>query len=237
MTPVIETRHLRAGYSGAVVVSDLDLRVDQGEVVALLGPNGAGKTTTLLTLSGVLPPISGDVRVLGRDLRAGRPHLIARRGLAFVPADRSLIGGLSVRENLRLGQRKKGVAIGDVLAYFPELAARLDMRAGLLSGGEQQMLALGRALAGAPRALLVDELTTGLAPVVVRRLLPLVREIVAATGMAVLFVDQHVERALEIADRAYVLQHGELALEGSARELAGRQELLESSYLGQASAL
>jgi branched-chain amino acid transport system ATP-binding protein len=227
---------LSSGYSGVSVVRNLDLHVDAGEVVALLGPNGAGKTTTLLTVSGILKVLEGSVDVLGEPTVFGSPHKVARRGLAHVPEDRSLFFGLTVQENLRLGLRgsKSTQAEGyeQALEMLPALRPLMGRRAGLLSGGEQQMLAMARALVSQPKLLLVDEMSLGLAPIIVERLLPLVRNIADSTGAGVLIVEQHVHLALEVADRAYVMSHGEIVLEGSAAELMERQDLLEASYLG-----
>ena len=175
---------LHAGYDGVTVVRDLDLHVDAGEVVALLGPNGAGKTTTLLTVSGLLAPISGTIDVLRRPPSTRRPQEVARRGLAHVPEHRALFADLTVRENLRLGRRHGPDDVAAVVESFPALAPLLDRKAGLLSGGEQQMLALGRALIGRPRLLLVDEMSLGLAPIVVERLLPVIRDAADGTGSA-----------------------------------------------------
>lgn len=230
----IDVRGLDAGYAGVPVVRELDLSVAPGEVVALLGPNGAGKTTTLLTISGILPPIKGTISVSGRPIPKDKPHLLPRRGLAHVPEDRSLFFQLTVAENIRLGRRRKSDE-ERVFEYFPELRRLLDRRAGLLSGGEQQMLALGRALASDPKVLLVDEMSLGLAPVIVERLLPVLRRVADEQSTAVLLVEQHVQMALEMADRAYVLTHGNLMLESPAAELAKRRDLLEASYLGAAS--
>ncbi len=232
MTRLLKMEGVSAGYDGVAVVRALDLHVDAGEVVALLGPNGAGKTTTLLTVSGLLAPLAGRLEVLGSPPSWRRPHRVARRGVAHVPEDRSIFAHLTVRENLRLGRRRGGAELERVFGYFPALEPLVDRRAGLLSGGEQQMLALGRALVSDPRLLLVDELSLGLAPIVVGELLPSLRRVAAETGAGILLVEQHVGAALEVADRAYVLSHGDLVLSGAAAELVGRRELLASGYLG-----
>ena len=232
---LIEVKNLSAGYGGVPVVRDLSMHVRRGEVVALLGPNGAGKTTTLLTISGILRPVSGTVSVLGAPV-LGKPSTVARRGLAHVAEDRSLFFDLSVAENLRLGltgeRSRRKAAMEMALKLFPALAPLRTRRAGLLSGGEQQMLAMARALAAEPKALLVDEMSMGLAPIIVERMIPIVRRIADETGTAVVIVEQHVHMALSIADRGYVMSHGDLVLEGSAAELMGRRDLLEASYLG-----
>lgn len=237
MSMVLDIQNLSSGYVGVPVVRGLNLNIEAGEVVALLGPNGAGKTTTLLTVSGLLPALEGSVEVLGEPVVSRAPHLNARRGLAHVAEDRSLFFQLTVQENLRLGvsggKAERLEAYDRALEMLPALRPLMGRRAGLLSGGEQQMLALARAMVGNPKVLLVDEMSLGLAPIIVERLLPIVRQIADDTGAGVLIVEQHIQMALSVADRAYVMSHGEISMSGSAEELSARRDLLEASYLGE----
>jgi branched-chain amino acid transport system ATP-binding protein len=232
-------RDLFAGYQQVPVVRELNLEVRPGEVVALLGPNGAGKTTTLETIAGLNRPISGAIELSGENIGGTPAYVLAHRGLALVPEGRALFPGLTVREHLRLagGRNLRGASREEeLLEMLPELQKCLGRKAGLLSGGEQQMLAVGRALVTRPRLLLVDEMSLGLAPVIVERLLPILRRAADELGASVLFVEQHVALALEISDRAYVLAHGRIRIEGPAAELRERRELLAASYLGETAA-
>lgn len=226
MTSVLAARGLCVGYGTIPVVRDFDIDVAAGDVVALLGPNGSGKTSALLGLAGALRPSAGAVFWKGAVTTAAL-HRRSRAGLAVVFDDRSVIMDLTVRENLRVGRCDAAVA----LARFPELAPHLDRRVGLLSGGQQQMLTLARALARRPSALLVDELSLGLAPQVVSRLLLALRD-AADDGLAVLLVEQHVRTALDIADRVYLMRHGGVDWSGSAAEARAQRGRVEASYLG-----
>jgi ABC-type branched-subunit amino acid transport system ATPase component len=231
--PVLQIEQLTAGYDGAPVVRDLDLTVGAGEVVALLGANGAGKTTTLRTVSGLLDPIGGRIRVSGHDLANLSASARARLGIAHVPEGRGLFFGLTVAEHLRLGYRREYLDESVAYHHFPALTALRDRQAGLLSGGEQQMLAVGRALARRPSLLLLDELSLGLAPVIVEKLLPVIRGYATETGCAVLLVEQHVTMALTVADRGYVLAHGTVSAHDTAERLRADSSLIVASYLGE----
>jgi ABC-type branched-subunit amino acid transport system ATPase component len=202
-------------------------------VVALLGANGAGKTTTLRAVSGIVDPMSGGIAFGGRDLAGTSISGRARMGIAHVPENRGLFFGLSVAEHFRLGHRGERLDADAAYRYFPALDELRDRRCGLLSGGEQQMLAVARALARHPKLLLLDELSLGLAPLIVEGLLPVVREYATETGCGVLLVEQHIQLALGVADRGYVLSHGEVVLQDRAEALRRNRELLMASYFGE----
>jgi branched-chain amino acid transport system ATP-binding protein len=231
-TPALELKALTAGYFGIPAVREISLCVAPGEVVALLGPNGAGKTTTLSTIAGLVKPLGGEVYFEGTSIGGRAPEKLVREGLSMVPEDRALFFDLSARENLRLASRGDCMTVEEVLQMLPELEKCLGRQAGVLSGGEQQMLTLARGLMSRPRVLLVDEMSLGLAPVIVERLMPVLRRAAEQHGTAVLFVEQHVAQALELADRAYVMVNGRIVLEGTSAELKNRRDLLEASYLG-----
>jgi len=230
---VLNVDRLTAGYEDAAVLRDLDLTVGEGEVVALLGANGAGKTTTLRAISGIVHPMHGRIELDGQDLAGTSISARARMGIAHVPEDRGVFFGLTVSEHFRLGHLGEQLDEETAYRHFPALAELRDRRCGLLSGGEQQMLAVGRALARHPRLLLLDELSLGLAPLIVERLLPVVREYATESGCGVLLVEQHVQLALTVADRGYVLSHGELVLHDRAEKLRANRDLLMASYFGE----
>jgi branched-chain amino acid transport system ATP-binding protein len=223
--PCLQCRNLVVGYGAVPVLRNVSMQVHPGEMVAILGPNGAGKSTTLLALAGDIPVQSGEVAFSGK--RESRPlHHRARAGLAFATEERSVFMGLTVRDNLRLGRG----SVAEALELIPELKPLLRRRVGLLSGGEQQMLTLARALASRPRVVLADELSLGLAPIVLDRLLRLARQ-AADEGAGVLIVEQQARKILQFCDRGYVMARGEVVLEGTAAELRDQLPEIESTYL------
>jgi branched-chain amino acid transport system ATP-binding protein len=223
---------LSGGRGSTVVFRDLDLDVESGTVLALLGPNGAGKSTLLLTLAGLLPARAGRVTVDGTPLRSGNPVASSRAGVVLVPDNRSLFTTLSVEENLEVARSRHSPAPRELLQSFPALERRWRIPAGALSGGEQQMLAMARALIQQPKVLLVDEMSMGLAPLIVESLFDTVRQIARDHGAAIVLVEQHVKLALDVADDAAVLNRGRVVLRGGADELRD-SKLLEQAYLGE----
>jgi branched-chain amino acid transport system ATP-binding protein len=233
----LEIRDLRVAYGGIVAVKGISLDVGRGEIVTLIGANGAGKTSTLKSIVGLVPPISGTIRLFGRDLRGVPTHRIVAEGVALVPEGRAVFSSMSVRENLELGSFLKREKAGRearlerCVRLFPRLGERLAQEAGTLSGGEQQMLAIARALMGDPKLILLDEPSLGLAPKLVAQIFESILEI-AKSGITILLVEQNTRLALETAERAYVLVTGEVALQGSAAELR-EDPRIRAAYLGE----
>ncbi|MBT2272011.1 ABC transporter ATP-binding protein [Rhodococcus qingshengii] len=233
---LLESRSLTTGYNKkSPCVREVDLALNTGSITCLLGPNGAGKTTTLTTLAGLLPWFAGEVTVDGRAIRSGHPGDAVKAGMVLVPDDRALFRQLSTENNLRLalgrGFRRRG-ALDGVLEYFPSLEKRLKISAGRLSGGEQQMLAIGRAILQRPKVLLIDELSMGLAPVIVDEILTVLRRLARDDGVSVLLVEQHVHLALGVADEAIVMVHGQVVDTASAAVLRADPARVERAYLG-----
>ena len=226
MRPLLETRNLKAGYLSREAVRAVNIKVRPGEVVCLLGPNGAGKTTTLLTIAGELLPVDGIV--MFDNVPTFTPmYQRVRRGVGLITEQRLIFSKLSTRDNLRIS----GGSVEDALALFPELEVRLSIRAGLLSGGEQQMLALARALSRRPKLLLADELSLGLAPMIVDRLLSAVRAAADQHGTGALIVEQHARKALKYSDRMYLMARGQIQLELPSCAALERLDEIEELYL------
>jgi branched-chain amino acid transport system ATP-binding protein len=230
--PFLECVGIRAGYGVNTIVRSFDLGADPGTVVAVLGPNGAGKTTLLATLAGLLPAQAGTLSIGGQAVKPGRPAAASHRGLVLVPDDRALFRSLSVEDNLAVAKGRRKTTVEEMIGLFPTLAKRRKVLAGDLSGGEQQMLAVARALIQEPSVLLIDEMSMGLAPIIVEGLLPIVRRIADERDAVVVLVEQHVGLALELADRAMVLVHGEVVLDRPAIELRADPGRLEAAYFG-----
>ncbi len=235
-TPLLALRQMSVSYGGIQAVKNLSLELHQGELVSLIGANGAGKTTTLKAICGLLKPQSGEVCYQGRSIAGQGAWTLVSQGLVMVPEGRGIFTRMSIDENLRMGAYlRQGKAeieadIESVYQRFPRLKERHKQLAGTLSGGEQQMLAMGRALLARPRLLLLDEPSMGLAPIMVDKIFEVVQD-VSKQGVTVLLVEQNAHRALEMADRAYVLDSGEIALSGPAHELLGNPQV-QAAYLG-----
>jgi branched-chain amino acid transport system ATP-binding protein len=225
-----------AGYGSFRALSDVSLAVDPGETVGVIGPNGAGKTTLLRVISGLVPPLAGELTFAGRSIGGMPAHRIVEHGIAHVPENRRLFPKLSVEENLRIGafiapaRASFAERLDWVFDLFPRLKERRRQLAGTLSGGEQQMCAIGRALMSRPKLLLMDEPSAGLAPLVVEQVFDLVRRI-RAEGFTVLIVEQNVRQVLDIVDRAYLIEAGRIRLTGTAQELKDH-ELIRKAYMG-----
>lgn len=224
-----------AGYSGLQILSGMSLEVREGEVVALIGANGAGKTTTLRAVSGIIKPWAGSITLNGEDILGKPSHEIVRAGVVQVPEGRELFSSLTVAENLKMGSitRPKSAyaeAYAEVIETFPILAERSSQMAGTLSGGQQQMLAIGRAMMARPQLLMLDEPSLGLAPLLVKQVFDTVRAVKAA-GLTVLLVEQNAVQALELADRAYVVENGQIVMEGAGVEMLS-DDRVKSAYLG-----
>jgi branched-chain amino acid transport system ATP-binding protein len=233
--PLLEVKDLVAGYDGTSVLRGVSLSVEAGSIVVVLGANGVGKTTLNKVLSGIVRPQQGKVSFDGRRIDRSSPADIVAAGLLHVPEGRKLFPDLSVRENLELGSYRRGKAqraqtMERVLTVFPRLKARFDQRAATLSGGEQQMVAIGRGMMGQPKLLILDEPSLGLAPRLVEEMFVLIGRL-NQEGLTILLVEQNVVQSLELADAAHVMEHGQLVLSGTGAELAGNRQLAKT-YLG-----
>jgi branched-chain amino acid transport system ATP-binding protein len=236
---MLSIQGLRAGYGKIEVLHDVDVAVEQGQIVTLIGANGAGKTTLLKTISGLIRPAAGAITFEGESIARRPPHKIVSLGISHVPEGRAILKRMTVADNLRMGAyvRSDAEVGGDIeklFARFPVLAERRDQMAGTLSGGEQQMLAISRALVARPRLLLLDEPSLGLAPKIITLIFQTLREL-RAEGKTILLVEQNARKALQVADYAYVLERGRIALSGTGEALLNMPEV-QRTYLGQSAA-
>ncbi|WP_043336812.1 ABC transporter ATP-binding protein [Belnapia moabensis] len=234
--PLLEVDRVSASYGAVQALSDVSIQVMPGEIVTLIGANGAGKSTLLMTICGAPKPRAGRILLGGEDITGEATHLTMRRGVAQSPEGRRIFPRMSVHENLLMGAQAlvKGdptPQLEQVFALFPRLKERIGQRGGTLSGGEQQMLAIGRALMSKPRLLLLDEPSLGLAPLVVRQIFGAIRQLNESTGLTVLLVEQNANQALRLAHRGYVLVNGRITMEGGGKELLARPEIRDA-YLG-----
>ena len=233
---MLKVQNLGSGYGQVQVLWDVSMEVEEGEFVALVGPNGAGKTTSLRTIAGLLRPMSGSIKFMGKDIGGLAAHEVARLGISFVPEDMNLFTGMSVMENLLLGafvvndRKKSAESLEAILEMFPRLAERRNQMAGTLSGGERKMLAIARGLMASPKILLVDEPSLGLAPKLVVTVFEALQRL-RKEGVTIFLVEQNVNTTLHITDRAYVLEQGRVTLEGSSRDLLGNDHV-QKAYLG-----
>ena len=234
---LMETRGLRVNYGAINALDDVSVHIEAGEIVSVIGANGAGKSTLLKTLTGIVKPVSGAIEVEGAAIPGMRTDKIVRLGITMVPEGRRIFPDLTVKENLELGgytlrtgELKRGL-FDLALATFPRLKERLKQHAGTLSGGEQQMLAMGRALMGNPRLLLLDEPSMGLSPIITREIFSLIRLINSEKGISIILVEQNAHMALEHSQRTYVLENGRIVMEGSSTEIKRNRNVIEA-YLG-----
>ena len=234
---LLKVTGLKVAYGGIQAVKGVDFEVHEGELVTLIGSNGAGKTTTMKAITGTLPLNQGDIEYLGQSIRGKGAWDLVKQGLAMVPEGRGVFTRMSIHENLQMGAHirtdKAEIAVDfeKVFATFPRLKERRDQLAGTLSGGEQQMLAMGRALMSRPKVLLMDEPSMGLSPIMVDKIFEVVRE-VSAQGVTILLVEQNASRALQIADRGYVMESGLITMQGEARQMLSDPKV-RAAYLGE----
>lgn len=232
---MLKLNNINAGYGNVPVLFDFSCEVNEGEVVSIVGSNGAGKTTLMRVISGIIKPVSGEIEFMGKSITKLPAHKIVELGIAHVPEGRQVFGKLSVRENLRLGaytvksESSKNKRLGEMFDLFPILKERQNQQAETLSGGEQQMMAIARGLMSSPRLLLVDEMSLGLAPVLVEKVLETLK--LVAKEVTILLVEQKVQEALEIADRGYVIQNGRVVITGTGTELL-ESDTVKKAYMG-----